>query len=288
MSDSAKTMAVPEPTNFRKLFHGQLQLPDDELDLAKAALYLAGEQYPDIDLQGYLNQLDEMTAVVRAEIGDTTDQRRLFRALGQYLFERIGFAGHTDDYYNPDNSFLNRVLETRRGIPITLSLLYLETARRLGLSCYGVGLPGHFLVGLAELDLYLDPFNTGLLLSASDCRRQVEDSFGPRLTWRDEFLAPYSKRDILFRMLTNLKYIYFQQRDWRSAVGVLQRLTLIDPSLPDLYQDLAWCHLNLGERLAAANCLEIYAQCTGQDPSEVQQQFESMWISGTDLDQQSN
>ena len=148
------------------------------------------------------------------------------------MFQRIGFTGNTDDYYNPDNSFLNRVLETRRGIPITLSLLYLETGTRLGLNCYGVGLPGHFLVGLEELDLYLDPFNIGLLLSAADCRRQVEDHFGSQLEWEDRFLSPYSKRDILFRMLTNLKYNYLQNGDWRSAVGALQRLTLIDPSLP--------------------------------------------------------
>jgi regulator of sirC expression with transglutaminase-like and TPR domain len=281
-------MAPPEGTDFRKLFHTQLQLPDEELDLGRAALYLAGEQYPSLDVDGYLRQLDRMAEVVRSEIGDTSDQRRLFRALGHHLFERIGFTGNTDDYYNPDNSFLNRVLETLRGIPITLSLVYLETGRRLGLSCYGVGLPGHFLVGLEELDLYLDPFNAGLLLSSADCRRQVEETFGSRLDWQEEFLSPYSKRDILFRMLTNLKATYLQNEDWHSAVGGLQRLTLIDPSLPYLYKELAWCHLNLGERLAAGNCLEMYAQCTGKDPSEVQQEFWSMGTSGPDPHQQSN
>lgn len=281
-------MAPPEGTDFRKLFHSQLQLPDAELDLGRAALYLAGEQFPSLDVEGYLGQLDEMAAAVRAEMEDTTDQRSLSRALGHHLFQRIAFTGNADDYYNPDNSFLNRVLETRRGIPITLCLVYLETGKRLGLSCYGVGLPGHFLVGLEELDLYLDPFNTGLLLSAADCRRQVEDNFGSQLGWQDEFLSPYSKRDILFRMLTNLKYIYLQNEDWRLAVGALQRLTLIEPSLPYLYQEQARCHLNLGEDLAVRNCLEIYARCTGEDPSQVQQDFRSMGTSGPDPRQQSN
>ena len=159
--------------------------------------------------------------------------------------------------------------------------MYLEVGRRLGLNCYGVGLPGHFLVGLAEPDLYLDAFNGGLLLSAADCRRQVAEGFGSQVPWQEEFLAPCTNREILFRMLTNLKHIFIAHQDYRSATRVLERLALINPSMYDSYKELAWCHLKLGERRVASGYLDQYIQGASAAgiSQDAQRQVQAMWES---------
>lgn len=280
----------PDKEHFRELFISQLQLPEEKQDLARSALYLAGEHCPTLDVEGHLAHLDRLADEAQKMAVPATDQDTLFRSLSRYLFEDAGFWGNGQDYYDADNSFLNRVLETRRGIPITLSLVYLEVGRRLGLKCYGVGLPGHFLVGLAEPDLYLDAFNGGLLLSAADCRRQVAEGFSPKIRWQEEYLAPCTNREILFRMLTNLKYIFIEDGDFRSAAGVLERLALINPSMFDSFKELAWCHLKLGERRAAAEYLERYIQgaaSTG-DPEDARRQVQAMWESLAGPEQQSD
>ena len=280
----------PDSQHFRELFTSQLQLPEEKQDLARSALYLAGEHYPSLDVEGHLAHLDRLAVEAQMQAVPATDSNTLFRSLSQYLFEDLGFSGNERHYYDADNSFLNRVLETRRGIPITLSLVYLEVGRRLGLNCYGVGLPGHFLVGLAEPDLYLDAFHGGLLLSAADCRRQVAEGFGSHVPWQEEFLAPCSNLEILFRMLTNLKHIFIERQDFRSASGALERLALINPSMFDLYKELAWCHLKLGDRPVASGYLERYIQgasSTG-DPEEARRQIQAMWKSLAGPEQQSD
>ena len=271
----------PDSQHFRDLFIGQLQLPEEKQDLALCALYLAGEHCPSLDVEGQLAHLDRLAAEAQEQAPPAAAQDTLFRSLSRYLFEHAGFSGNAQNYYDADNSFLNRVLETRRGIPITLSLVYLEVGRRLGLNCYGVGLPGHFLVGLAEPDLYLDAFNGGLLLSAADCRRQVAEGFGAQVRWQEEYLAPCTNREILYRMLTNLKYVFFEHQDYRSASGVLERLALINPSMYDSFKELAWCHLKLGERRVASEYLERYIQgaaSTG-NPDDARRQVQAMWES---------
>ena len=272
---------MPESQHFRELFISQLQLPEEQQDLALCALYLAGEHCPSLNVEDHLAHLDRLAAEAQKQAGPATSQDTLFRSLSQYLFEDAGFSGNQPDYYDADNSFLNRVLETGRGIPITLSLVYLEVGRRLGLNCYGVGLPGHFLVGLAEPDLYLDAFNGGLLLSAADCRRQVAEGFGSQVPWQEEFLAPCTNREILFRMLTNLKHIFIAHQDYRSATRVLERLALINPSMYDSYKELAWCHLKLGERRVASGYLDQYIQGASAAgiSQDAQRQVQAMWES---------
>ena len=280
----------PDRQHFRELFLSQLQLPEQKQDLARCALYMAGEHYPSLDVDTHLAHLDRLAAAAQDQAVPDTDQDSLFRHLSQFLFEDAGFSGNGQDYYASDNSFLNPVLETRRGIPITLSLVYLEVGRRLGLNCYGVGLPGHFLVGLAEPDLYLDAFNGGLLLSAADCRRQVAEGFGSRVPWQEEFLAPCTNREILFRMLSNLKHIFFEDQDYRSATGVLERLALINPSMFDLFEELAWCHLKLGERQVADGYLDRYIQgatATG-NPEVARRRVQAMWDSFASPEEQSD
>ena len=272
-------MAEQQLPNFRELFTQQVQLPEEELELDRAALYLAGEDYPALDVAANLDRLSVMASEVRQTVGSIADQRALIEALRAHLFDHLGFDGNSVDYYSPDNSFLNRVLETRTGIPITLSLVYMEVGRRLGITCHGVGLPGHFVVGLDQLGLYLDPFNAGHLLSAADCRLFLQDTFGERLPWRQEFLLSSSKHDILFRMLTNLRQIFLQREEYARALAVVQRMALVRPAMHVLHKDISWCHLQLKEYRRAIGELETYLQreANPQDAAEVRRQIQALW-----------
>ncbi|HZA23319.1 MAG TPA: transglutaminase-like domain-containing protein, partial [Dehalococcoidia bacterium] len=268
-----------ERRDFRALWAQQIQRPDAALELDRSALYIAGEEYPWLDVEDYLDQLDEIASEVRSKPGNPRHQRRLTEALNRYLFDYLGFTGNKDDYYNPENSFLNRVLDTHVGIPITLSLLYLEIGRRLGIRCQGIGLPGHFLVRLEELGLYLDPFNGGQLLSVTDCPRLVQDTFGAYLPWREGYLSPYSKHDILFRTLNSLKCTYMRRRDYSRAAVALQRMALLSPASPFINRELSWCYVNLEEHWAATRHLEMYLRAArpSQDTLELRRQIQSVW-----------
>jgi regulator of sirC expression with transglutaminase-like and TPR domain len=272
-------MTSTNQPGFRVLFAQQMKLQEADLELDRATLYLAGEADSGLDVDNSLSRIDEIAAQIRAQLSDSPGQQEIADALNIYLFQQLGYSGNPDDYYNPDNSFLHRVLETRIGIPITLSVLYMEVGRRLGLACRGVGLPGHFVVSLEDLGLYLDPYNSGGLLSSADCRRMVEDLFGSQINWQEDFLSPCTKRDILYRMLNNLKMIYIRSRDYPKAIGALERMGLTSPSVADLHKELSWCYLQLGEHQLAIRQLETYLR-VAEDPSdsdEVQQQIKDLW-----------
>ena len=249
-------MSVNPYTDFRSLFARQVSLENDQVDLPLAALYLAGEEYGNLDVDHYVNRLDQMAQEVEALSGSSTDPGSLARCLNQYLFDRKGFSGNTADYYNPENSFLNRVMDAGVGIPIALSVLYLGVAGRLGLDCRGVGMPGHFLVEIQDLDLYMDPFHGGQLLSTSDCRRLYQQMFGPGSEWEERFLEPTPSRMILLRMLNNLRVIYSQNRDLARLAPVLERMLLLDDTSAALYRELAVCQINLGRKLPAVDALK--------------------------------
>lgn len=272
-------MSTHGSADFRTLFSQLIKDPEEDLQLDLAALYLAGEEYPEIDIPSNLAQLDSFAAEVSQLVSYEAAPADVARAIAAYLYEELGFHGNSGQYYSPDNSFLNRVLETRTGIPITLSLLFLEVARRLGLRCSGVGLPGHFIIGLDDTGEYLDPFNAGVSLSTEDCRALVDRMSAGSLEWRDEFLAPYTKRDILFRILNNLKAVYMQVREYTKAVGVIQRMSIISPGLPSLYQEQAWCHAEQQEYRLAIGVLEAYLEKAGNpdDSRQVKDQIKGLW-----------
>lgn len=272
-------MNTHDNADFRALFSQLVQKPEEDLELDRAALYLAGEEYPEIDVPSHLAQLDAFAAQVSQRVTRGTAPAGLALAVADYLFHELGFHGNSGRYYSPENSFLNRVLETRTGIPITLSLLFLEVARRLGLRCSGVGLPGHFIVGLDYTGEYLDPFNAGAPLSSEDCHALVDRMSAGSLEWTDQFLEPYTKRDILFRILNNLKAVYIQGREYTKAVGAIQRMSFIRPGLPSLYQEQAWCHAEQQEYRLAIETLEAYLQeaDSPDDSKEVKDQIRGLW-----------
>ena len=274
-------MSTHGNSSFRALFTQIIQKPEEDIQLDRAALYLAGEEYPEIDVQSHLAELDAFAGQIALRLGYETAPAELARGIAGYLFDEVGFHGNHGEYYDPDNSFLNRVLETRAGIPITLSLVFLEVGRRLGLRCSGVGLPGHFIVGLDDSEEYLDPFNAGATLSKGDCQNLVHKMSGGHLEWTDEFLAPYSKRDLLFRILNNLKAVHMQNGAWAKAIGVIHQMVFIKPGLGSLYQEQAWCHAQQQQYRLAIESLETYLRNVErpEDAKRVQDQINGLWTS---------
>lgn len=219
----------------RQCFYREISHADDQIDLARAALYIAQEEYPTLDPDEYLNALDVMAADVRAQLPIESYPLRIIQSINHYLYTELGFTGNSTNYYDPDNSYFNQVIERRTGIPITLSLLYLEIAKRLDFPMQGVSMPGHFLIrpDLPDMAIFVDAFQQGEVLFAEDCRAKFNEIYGEAIAFRPEFLTPISARQFLLRMLTNLKVIYLQRGDIHRCLAAVERILLVFPDLPN-------------------------------------------------------
>jgi regulator of sirC expression with transglutaminase-like and TPR domain len=222
----------------------------DQFDLAEASFMLAQDIYPGIDIAAYLGQLDDIATAIRKRIaGDAFAEQKVI-ALNYYLFNEMRFAGNIDDYYDPRNSYLNEVMERRIGIPITLSILYLEVGKRLGLNLKGISFPGHFLVKLAVKrgQLVLDPFIGGEAQSEADLRQrlaQVLPSEKAENAQLEQYLETATPRQIIARVLRNLKRIYMQTGKLEQALAVMQRMLLVMPESAEELRDRGLVYLQL-------------------------------------------
>jgi regulator of sirC expression with transglutaminase-like and TPR domain len=221
---------LPEPES-RRQFADLLAREDEGVDLAEAALLIACEEYPDLDVRGYLGQLDGMALELRQKLAEEPRPERAVMALNRYLFQEQGFRGNTESYYDPRNSYLNEVLDRRVGIPITLSTVYIEVARRAGVSVEGVGLPGHFIVrvNVPGRGVLIDPFHCGALLSEKDCQERLDRIFSGRVKVGPKMLVGCGFRDMIERMLRNLKAIYVKDQDYPRALKVVELLLRVNP-----------------------------------------------------------
>lgn len=251
---------MTDPTaRFRALVNG----PEDALPLDEAALLLAAHASPGLDVATQLRRLDDLAA----QCPEPT-----LGALCGLLFEEMGFAGASDDYSDPRNSFLDQVLDRRTGIPISLSVVMLEVGRRVGVPLEGVGMPGHFLVRhTAAPRVLIDPFNGGRHLDATQCADLVASIFGPGAPFPASVLAPSGPRTILARMLANLKNSYFERRDGDSLIWVSRLRTAIPGVSPRELADLAKVLVELGRFGEAADALEGLAGPVGQPAGPVGQ-----------------
>ncbi len=222
---------VSDLSYFRMLVREPTQIP-----LLEAAASLAQDDYPGLDLQQVLSQVDTLGQRLAARCRDVQTELARLREAIAFFYQTMGFAGNVNDYYDPDNSYLHKVLESRRGIPITLAVLFVELARSVGLEAHGVSFPGHFLikVNLHEGPVVLDPF-TGQSLSHEDILERL-DPYRRRLGLTGEhevptglFLQAASARDILLRMLRNLREIHRQQAQVARLRRVLDRILILDP-----------------------------------------------------------
>jgi regulator of sirC expression with transglutaminase-like and TPR domain len=223
----------------------------DDIPLDQAALLLGAWDYPLRDVDIYRDRLDRIAAEVRPEVERAVGGIGRARAISDCLFDRHGFAGNTSDYYDPRNSFLTDVIDRRVGIPISLSVLYLEVARRVGVLAQGVNFPGHFLVRVAVEDawLFLDPFSAGRALTPADLEALLRKTTTPDAVLEPSVIAAASKRQILSRMLVNLAGIYGRNGDLPRSLDVLERLAILEPSNPRIARDLA----QLRERVDGLN-----------------------------------
>jgi len=243
-----------------RIFRAAVELLDDEIDLGRAALAIAQEEYPTLDIQNYLERLDQLAAVVRDRSAGENSPYRLIASLNYVLFTQEGYRGNRDDYYDPKNSFLNDIIERRIGIPIALSVLYMEVARRADLRLLGVGFPGHFLVKYAgdEGEIVVDPFDKGEVRTTEELQEMLDRLYGGKVRLQPEFLSRVSNRQIVQRMLANLKAIYIREENFLKAASVVERLVIMDPISADEIRDRGLLYLKLERFSEVVDDLETY------------------------------
>lgn len=240
--------------------------------LDAAALELAAIEFPGLDLEASFFRLDNLADQIRAQLTRNASGLEFIKATNELLFDVLQYRGNEEHYYDPRNSCLNSVLMRRLGIPISLSVLYMEVARRLGRPMYGVGLPGHFIVAYedAENRYWVDPYNGGRILSFADCCALAKQAAGVDLRSNPAVLAPVSKRQILVRMLTNLKVIYLRGEAFEKARQVLDLLIDAMPDYAEEYRHRGIVHLRQLNHRAAKADLETYLRLEPDAPEREQ------------------
>lgn len=203
----------------------------EPVPLARGALLIAKEEYPGLDVDAYIERLAALARQAEPLVRAGADTVQRVQLLSHFLFERQGFAGNNGDFSDPRNSFLNEVLERKLGIPISLSVVYLEVGRRLGLNLYGVSFPRHFLVKAVDQrgELIIDPFNGGGILDLEEIHARLSQIYGQPVELQPAMLKAVGARQILSRMLHNLKTIYGEHCDWTRALGALDRILALEP-----------------------------------------------------------
>ncbi|MDB3856028.1 tetratricopeptide repeat protein [Halieaceae bacterium] len=214
--------------DHRQRFLYQITQPDENIDLLEAALCIAAALKPEVDLKHTHKQLQQLAETARFQVklhGSTED---ICARLCDYIHKSQGFVGNDEDFYDPNNSFMDQVIERRQGIPITLALLYIHIGRSIGLDIRGLGFPGHFLVKASgDSEVVIDPFH-GVVLDEADCYARLERASHPA-ELLNAYLAPISSKNILARILSNLKLIYMKQKDYSESLTCCEWRLLIDP-----------------------------------------------------------
>jgi regulator of sirC expression with transglutaminase-like and TPR domain len=249
-------------------FYQEVQKADGRISLAMAALYIAQEDYWDMDPRHYIETLDRMADEVLKRLPKNRYPLKVIQVINQYLFEELKFSGNRQNYYDPDNSCLNCVLDRRLGIPISLSLVYLEIAARLGFPMVGVGMPGHFLIrpAIDEMEVFVDPFHSGEILFLADCQARFYQQYGPEAAWQDSFLAPVPPKAFLVRMLLNLKTVYLTLEVFERAIATLDKLLILMPQQPQQMRDRGLLHYELQQYEQAEQDLKGYLRSHPQAP----------------------
>jgi len=256
--------------------------------LAPAALVIARVENPRLDPEPYLARLDAMGDAARrvierhaASSGDMSPQSGV-KALNEYLFDDLGFIGNREKYEDPRNSCLNEVLERRTGIPLTLSIVYMEVARRAGLHMDGVNFPGHFLVRCPQAHsahLVIDPFHAGALLSEHNCRLLLQKHVGSEVAFSRSLLAPATRDQILVRMLLNLKRIYVHMRSFPQARDVTELLLALTPSALSELRDRGLLAYQLNDVTGALKDLQAYLKLSSmsEPDKETKAEHQQIW-----------
>ncbi|HMK31778.1 MAG TPA: transglutaminase-like domain-containing protein [Terriglobales bacterium] len=251
-------------------------IDEDRISLERAALTIARTEYPHLDVERYIRVLDRLGRRVAALLPSLADAQQTIQCLNRVMFEEEGFSGNTEDYYDPRNSFLNDVLDRKVGIPITLALVYMEVAQRVGFPLFGVGMPGHFLLKHYDVDgreTLIDAFQRGSILTHEQCQQRLDHIYAGHLPLQPEFLHTVSRRQMLTRMLNNLRNIYLTRRDLRRALLVVDLVLAVYPRSPEDMKQRAQLRFALGQLRAAADDFDTYVRMSpdASDADEVRQ-----------------
>lgn len=233
---------------------------DDRVDLLRGALLIAQEEYPDLRVEGDVEIVERIASRLGEHLAGAEDFFHGIFAINRVLFDEMGFRGNEEAYEDPDNSMMNQVLRRRLGIPITLCVLYIEVARRVGFPVEGIGLPGHFLVRFDDDwgPTFVDPFHGGRVVLREDMEAIVRKLFGPKARLVDEHLEPVSHRQMLSRLLVNLKRLYVRRQDYRRALSASERIVLLNPDAHAERRDRGLLYRRNGKREAAIADLRGY------------------------------
>jgi len=251
-------------------------IDDEKIDLVRSALTIARTEYPDLNIDRYVKRIDELAFQAESRITEIGEPSETISALNHVLFEQAGLHGNREDYYDPRDSFLNDVLDRSLGIPITLALIYMEVGRRVGFPLFGVAMPGHFLLKNYDIDGHetlIDCFNGGDILNAQDCQRRLDEIYSGQMTLRPEFLFAVSRRQMLTRIINNLKTVYMSARNLKKVLPLVDLLLVIYPRSPEDVKQRALLRYSLGQPRAAAEDFEEYLKMSPEasDSDEIRQ-----------------
>ena len=236
--------------------------PDDKINLAQAALIMATDEYPELDVPHYLDELDAMAEQLRPRFdisAPTIDQVSL---LNDHVFGTLGFRGNRDEYYDPRNSYLNNVLDRRLGIPITLSVVYMEIGRRLGCPIFGVAMPGHFVVKWKTDDtlIFIDPFNEGQIIGQFALPLNMNTADQKAMMARLRWMESAGNKQILARMLSNLHSIFIKGAAYERALPVLEKILILQPHATEILREAGVLAYRLKQYRRASDFLQEYIQ----------------------------
>ena len=251
-----------------ELFREMVSRPPEQIDLAAAALMIAFDEYPGLRISEYVERIDLLAEKTAAFLNPDAGPMDVIQSINYQLFEIEGFRGNQQDYYDPRNSFLNEVLDRKTGIPITLSVLYMEIGRRLGLNVEGVGMPGHFIVSCHDngVRIFVDPFGQGEILLEEGCQRKLAQLHGKEFRFDRSSLDAVDHRQILTRMLSNLKVIYWNQQNFAKALATIERILFIHPSSPTELRDHGFAHYQLSHLSSAIQSWSLYLELRPDAP----------------------
>lgn len=249
---------------------------DEKIDMMRGALLIAETEYPLLRPELYFRKIEELAVRAKSRLPDEPDAAQTIQVLNQVLFVEEQLRGNTEDYYDPRNSFLNDVLDRRLGIPITLAVIYMEVARRVGFPLFGVGMPGHFLLKHYDVDgrqTIIDCFESGKILSASDCQRRLNEIYSGQLTLQPDFLGAIPRRQILMRMLNNLRSVYLTGRNFRKALQIVDLILATYPRSPEDVKQRAVLLHELGAASRALEDFDLYLKMSPEasDADEIRQ-----------------
>lgn len=253
---------------------------NDPIDIVEAAMWVAAEEYPALDVELECSRMRLLCAEGANRVQDRTNPFARLDGLRSYLFEELGFRGNLEQYNDPRNSYLNEVLNRRLGVPLTLSIVFIEQARAAGFRAVGVGLPGHFIARLeyAERTILVDPFHSANVITIEDCKELVHRSTGRGWLFRPETLDGTSERAMLARLLMNLKYSHLGRSDYSNALSVVERLLLVAPGDSAEIRDRGFLQARLGRPGAAIADLERYLSLTPDAPDIKSVEGRLVWL----------